>query len=358
MTDSIEPGAHSPVPALPATDAVTPPTASTRPSLLGLVLLMLAAALAFMAVAIWRLHERTEQLQRNTAVMQEALNQARGELSNSIHQYGQQITTLREKLAQQQGSHDDLRAIVAGGAESFAEAQRRHAADYFVQQAAQRLNLNQDVNGAIAALDAAAQELVSSKLAANLDLRKKIQADRLTLSALPAVDVLAIGSKLVQLNDIVTALAPLGPSLDGDRYALIKPNDQPGWLGSFQSTLQQFSGDWFLVRQHDQEVSSPPDAIEGRRIKLALALAIAEARLATYAHDSVSYQNALARALRLTDQYYANAEGAKQLREGLLALQQQPVAIAGGWTLSSLGASNSSAPVSSPAGATSREPTP
>ncbi len=340
MTDSIEPNANASVPALPPAaenrTAAATATASSRPSLLGLVLLMLAAALAFLAVAIWRLHERTEQLQRNTAVMQEALNQARGELSNSIHQYGQQISTLREKLAQQQGSHDDLRAIVAGGAESFAEAQRRHAADYFVQQAAQRLNLNQDVKGAIAALDAAAQELVSSKLAANLDLRKKIQADRQTLSALPAVDVLAIGSKLVHLSDIVNGLAPLGPALDSERYSLIKPNAQPGWLGSFQNTLQQFSGDWFLVRQHDQEVSSPPDAIEGRRIKLALALAIAEARLAAYAHDSVSYQNAPARALRPLDQYYANADGSAPLREGLLWLQQQPVAIITGWSLSAL----------------------
>jgi uncharacterized protein HemX len=91
------------------------------------------------------------------------------------------------------------------------------------------------------------------------------------------------------------------------------------------------------VRKHDQNVVSPPDAAEGRRIKLALSLALAEARLAALQHETTSYQEAISRALRLLDQYYANAEGSEALRSGLQSLQQQAVAINGELSLTAIG---------------------
>ena len=78
MTDSI-----APIPSLPMsadTVAPAPQAPPARPQLLGLVLLMLVAALVFLAVAIWRLHIRTEQLQSDSAVMQEAMKTARADL--------------------------------------------------------------------------------------------------------------------------------------------------------------------------------------------------------------------------------------------------------------------------------------
>lgn len=318
-----------------ATTALAIP-APTRASLNWLLVLIIVAVLTLFAVAIWRLHDRTLQAERNEAVLQEAVAELRRDLSESLRSQTQTLASLQERQAQQQGSHDDLRALVAGGAESFAEAQRRHAAEYFVQQAAQRLSLHQDVVGAIAALDAAAQELVSAKLPANQALRKRVQADRQRLAAHAPVDVLAVARQLASLQNIVNALLPLGPALENQRYVVHEAAHQTGWLGDLKSTWQQFSGDWFLVRKHDADVVSPPDAAEGRRIKLALSLALAEARLAALAHEQASYQEALTRAQRLLDQYYANAEGSDELHKGLQALQQQAVSLQTELTLSAL----------------------
>jgi uroporphyrin-III C-methyltransferase len=316
-----------------AVPVVNPAPRSTMTLLLGLILL---AILVLFAVAIWRLHDRTQLAERNEAVLQEAVAELRRDLTENLRTQAMTLASVQEKLAQQQGSHEDLRALVAGGAESFAEAQRRHAAEYFVQQANQRLTLNQDVPGAIAALDAGTQELISSKLPANQDLRKRMLTDRQKLAALRSVDVLAVARQLADLQNIVNGLQPLGPNLENQRYLLPTDEHQTGWLGDLKTTWAQFSGDWFLVRKHDQEVSSPPDANEGRRVKLALSLALAEARLAALQHDTTSYQEALARAERLLAQYYANAEGSESLRKGLQNLQQQAVTIDGEVKLSAL----------------------
>ncbi|NQD36122.1 hypothetical protein HPT27_03735 [Permianibacter sp. IMCC34836] len=308
--------------------------ATSRAPLFWLLGMVLVAVLVLFAVAIWRLHDRTLQAERNEAVLQEAVSELRRDLAESLRNNNLALAGLQEKLAKQQGSHEDLRALVAGGAESFAEAQRRHAAEYFVQQAAQRLSLNQDVHGAIAALDGAAQELISSKLPANQDLRKRVLSDRQRLAAMSAVDVMAVARQLAALQNAVNGLLPIGPSLENQRYLISNDTGNTGWLGDLKSTWQQFSGDWFLVRKHDQEVVSPPDAAERRRIKLALSLALSEARLAALQHETASYQEAVSRALRLLDQYYANAEGSADLRSGLQALQQQAVAVSGDLNLS------------------------
>lgn len=329
MTELLSPEPNRQVPAV----MVAAPARSAMPALLGLVLL---TVLVFLTIAIWRLHERTQQAERNEAVLQEAVAELRRDLSENLRSQGSALASVQEKLALQQGSHEDLRALVAGGAESFADAQRRHAAEYFIHQAAQRLTLQQDIRGAIAALDGAAQELISSKLPANQELRKRVIADQQRLASLPPVDVMAVARQLAGLQNVVNALLPLGPSLDNGRYLLKPDAHETGWLGDLKSTWHQFSGDWFLVRKHDEAVVSPPDAAEGRRIKLALSLALAEAQLAALQHENESYQEALARALRLLDQYYANAEGSEPLRTGLRSLQQQPIALAGDLNLSAL----------------------
>lgn len=326
-----------PAPERTETTPTVAAVSASRSMLVVLLTLILLAVLVLFAVAIWRLHDRTQLAERNEAVLQEAVSELRRDLAESLRTQSLSLSTVQEKLAQQQGSHEDLRALVAGGAESFAEAQRRHAAEYFVQQANQRLVLNQDLPGAIAALDAGVQELISSKLPANQDLRKRMLADRQQLAALRSVDVLAIAKQLAGLQNVVNGLLPLGPSLDNQRYLLRPDGHETGWLGDLKSTWQQFSGDWFLVRKHDAEVSSPPDASEGRRIKLALSLALSEARFAALEHDSTSYQEALSRALRLVEQYYGNAEGSDKLRTGLHALQQQAVAIQAELVLTALG---------------------
>lgn len=308
--------------------------ATSRAPLFWMLGLVLLAVLVLFAVAIWRLHDRTLQAERNEAVLQEAVSELRRDLAESLRSNNLAIAAVQEKLAKQQGSQEDLRALVAGGAESFAEAQRRHAAEYFIQQAAQRLSLNQDVHGALAALDGAAQELISSKLATNQELRKRILNDRQRLSTMGSIDVLAIARQLATLQNAVNGLLPIGPSLEDSHYLISKDAGNTGWLGDLKSTWQQFSGDWFLVRKHDSEVVSPPDAAEGRRIKLALSLALSEARLAALQHETASYQEAISRALRLLDQYYANADGSAELRTGLQSLQQQAVAVSGDLSLS------------------------
>jgi len=325
------------------TAVISTPPSPTRAPVLWLLALILLALLLLFAVSIWRLHDRSQTAERDQAVLQEAVSELRRDLTESLRSQGQAVSAVQEKLAQQQGSHDDLRALVAGGAESFVEAQRRHAADYFVSQAAQRLGLNQDTVGAIAALDGALQELISSKLPANQDLRKRIVADRQRLATMAAVDVLAVARQLATMQQVINGLSALGPALENERYVISHAATDTSWLGDFRTTWQQFSGDWFLVRKHDHDVSSPPDLSEGRRIKLALSLALAEARLAALQHETASYQEAIARALRLLDQYYANAEGSEKLRNGLQALQQQAVAISADLSLSA--AANNGAPL-------------
>ena len=325
-TDHVAPAA---VPAMTAplptvTAAVAPASRAPLFWLLGLILL---SVLLLLSVAIWRLHDQSRISERNEAVLQETVAELRRDLSESMRNQTLALSTMQEKIALLQGSHDDLRALVAGGADSFADAQRRHAAEYYIHQAAQRLSLQQDLRGAIAALDGAAQELLSSKLPANQALRQRVIADRDKLAAAAPIDVLATARELADLQQRVSALQALGPALENGRYLIQTDGHETGWLGDLKSTWQQFSGDWFLVRKHDAAVVSPPDAAEGRRIKLALSLALSEARLAAFQHESSSYQEALARALRLLDQYYSNADGSDALRTGLLKLQQQTVAI-------------------------------
>ena len=289
--------------------------------------LAIAAMIALFAVALWRLQSHTKLAEQRLV----ALEQQNRALVEQLDQQQQQHQALQaaQAMAHQEYEHmlDDLRAELSGGAPAFAETQRLHAAKYLIHQAVLHVQMGRDVNGAVVALSSALTELQTAVSEPSNRLRAAIQADIQTLKKMEVSSPLDIARALNQIQVKVAQLQPLRTTLgNGDKgLNLIQSTD--GWWGTLKQSWDQYAGEWFVVRHHEDIVHAPPDELENRKIKLALSLALSEAQLASVHSDTMLYAESIKRARSLAIAFYNQTDLGEDIANDLDIMLSKTIAL-------------------------------
>jgi uroporphyrin-3 C-methyltransferase len=296
------------------------PVATVWKSLILITLLLIAAV-------IWFVYQTDLRQQKRWQHQQQVQQTQQQQQLESIQQLTQHLDRLQESLQAMQQEQENLRAIIAGGAERFAEAQRMHAAEYLVLEAEKVLMLAQDVPSVMRLLETAHAQLAGSQQLAAQQLRAAIQRDQQQLRGLLAVDPLAAARRLSELQTHVTGLRSLAPVLKEKPRTSLYDAEQDTWWGQLKANVAQFSGDWFLVRDHAQGIAAPLNDTEARQIKQAISLSLANAQAAALRHEQGLYYNAINDALLLLNLHYGSDPSTVTLSEELKQLSQKLVSV-------------------------------
>lgn len=287
----------------------------------------LIAMLALFAVALWRQQNHTKLAEQRLGALEQQNQTLTEQLNAQQLQYQTLIAAQASARQEAEQMLENVRAELSGGAQAFAEAQRLHAAKYLIHQATLHIQMGRDVDGAIVALNSALSELQTAVSEPANRLRAAIHADMQTLKNFDVTSPLEIARALNQIQVKVAQLQPLRTTLgNGDKgLNLIQSTD--GWWGTLKQSWDQYAGEWFVVRRHEDIVHAPPDELENRKIKLALSLALSEAQLASVHSDTMLYAESIKRARGLAIAFYNETDLGEDIVQDLNNMLGKTIAL-------------------------------
>jgi len=275
----------------------------------------------------WYSHEQLQRRDQQWSQWQKDASAQREKLQSEQSQLLQRLNAAHDQLQATQQEQENLRAIIAGGAERFAEAQRMHAAEYFIFEAEKILMLAQDVPAAVKLLATADSELQGSTAASAQALRSELQRDLQQLRGLLHVDALAVARQISDVQTRVDGLRSIAPILKEKSNTTAYDAEQDSWWGQFKANVAHFSGDWFLVREHALDVEAPLNALEARQVKQAISLSLANAQAAALRHEQGLYYNAITQAQQIVARHYGGDPNGVSITEQLQTLAQKLVSV-------------------------------
>ena len=170
-------------------------------------------------------------------------------------------------------------------------------AEYLVNNAAQKLQLEDDVNGAIVLLEQADAALLAANHAGGFTVRQALADDLARLRAVEIFDAEGIYLRLESLNNNVGQLDLLGSMredfenrLADNSTAVNEPGSAPGWL----NTTLAFLGDIFVWREWEERPEAMLAPGQETLIKLNLRLLLEQAQLALMQQDQQRFRSSLA----------------------------------------------------------------
>lgn len=299
---------------------------------LGLLALVLVVLLALVVVVLgylgWQKLERQQaqlsQVSANRSSLselesrvgdldqsrQQTLNMMRGEFDQYRQNLDKTLDKVLEELAQQQQA--DPREWL-------------HAeAEYLLRLANQRLQLERDVNGAKALLNAADNRLREADNPALVPIRRAIQSELAALDSVPVIDRTGIYLALMAQQE---QLARLPLKQDIEEIAAGKGDAKPtgGWREQL-ATLGRELKDLVTVRRHDQPLEALITPEQESYLRQNVRLLLEQAQLALLKSEPKLYQASLDKARELIEGYYAtDNDGVANSLEKLQSLRDKNV---------------------------------
>lgn len=270
----------------------------------GLAVLALLLALGAYGGGYWLWTQLQLQRDDNTRLQQQ--------LSDKLHNVDSVEKMLADQLDQANNTITTLRNDQQGLTKALADVNQRLGrnreawvlaeAEYLLEMGNRRLQLEQDVNGAIAALGAADQRLASLGDPLLMPVRAKISDELQALRAVPKVDVDGISLTLTSLAKAVDTL-PIAGAPHPVATSAPSPQVSHGWRAFVASLWTDLRS---LVVVHHHEAGKLPLLTPDQRelLRQNLRLKLQSARLALLQGDSQVYRSALQEADAWLTQYF------------------------------------------------------
>ncbi|GHB12287.1 uroporphyrinogen-III C-methyltransferase [Salinicola rhizosphaerae] len=241
---------------------------------------------------------------------QQSLKMMRGEFDQYRQNLDKTLDKVLKELAQQQQA--DPREWL-------------HAeAEYLLRLANQRLQLERDVKGAKALLNAADDRLREADNPALVPVRRAIQSELAALDSVPEVDRTGIYLALMAQQE---QLAKLPLKQDIEQIAAGKGDAKPtgGWREQL-ATLGSELKDLVTVRRHDQPLEALITPEQESYLRQNVRLLLEQAQLAVLKAEPKLYQASLDKARELIQGYYApDSDGVKNALDKLQSLRDQSI---------------------------------
>lgn len=233
-----------------------------------------------------QLESRVGELDQNR---QQNLNMMRGEFDQYRQNLDNTLDKVLKELAQQQQA--DPREWL-------------HAeAEYLLRLANQRLQLERDVKGAKALLNAADDRLREADNPALVPIRRAIQSELASLDSVPVIDRTGLYLALMAQQE---QLARLPLKQDIEEIAAGEGDTKPtgGWRQQL-ATLGSELKDLVTVRRHDQPLEALITPQQESYLRQNVRLLLEQAQLALLKSEPKLYQASLDKAIELVEGYYA-----------------------------------------------------
>ncbi|MGM0785411.1 MAG: uroporphyrinogen-III C-methyltransferase [Pseudomonadota bacterium] len=307
---------------------------------LALVLVVvLALAVGFFAQRMWQRVDAQQQRlvelesRADGAATQDALAELEARLEEGESERNAELNAaldeLEERFNDYRGEIDGTLDRVLDELSSEQEPDARewlHAeAAYLLRLASQRLQLERDVEGAIALLETADERLSEADNPALLSVRRSIASEIAILEGVPQVDRSGIYLALNAQQERLAQL-PLSRELE-EIPARSGMEEAPS--GGWQQQLSRFGEelkDLVVIRHHDQALESLISPEQESYLRQSVRLVLEQAQLALLKEEQDLYEASLDKALTLIDGYYATErEEVQAVIDRLEALKEETI---------------------------------
>ncbi len=302
---------------------------SGKLGLLALILvIVLAIAVAFIGYRGWQLlqqqQQKLDQVQSNRGAIDD-LSARVGDLDQNRQQ---SLKMMRGEFDQYRQSLDKTLDKVLAELAKQQQADPRewlHAeAEYLLRLANQRLQLERDVPGAKALLEAADARLREADNPALVPIRRAIQSELASLDSVPVIDRTGIYLALMAQQE---QLARLPLKQDIEQIAAGKGDAQPsgGWREQL-ATLGRELKDLVTVRRHDQPLEALITPEQESYLRQNVRMLLEQAQLALLKAEPKLYQASLGKAIELIKGYYdTDNQGVENALDKLSSLRDENV---------------------------------
>lgn len=301
---------------LPATVEDTSRAARPRTWPIWLVLLLTLVFTALLALWSWQqwqtrdnLSDTVSDLRADIRTLQQNANQRDTNLTGQLQSMQQTLADQRELIATQQRQIDqNANELLEAGNRSRTDWLLAEA-EYLLRIANQRLQIEKDIRGALAALKEADQVLRQTDDVGAYPVRQQVAREIMTLRSLEDVDRTGLYLKLEAAIDSVNQLTDR--ALAGNRTFVSdagqteqpEPLNQSWWQTAWQKIADTL-GRVVVVRRMDEPVKPLLSPDQSAYARLNLQLTLEEAALAVLRGQQALYDRALKKARDTLDQWY------------------------------------------------------
>ena len=279
------------------------------------VLIVLALCIA-LGLWNWQQSQRQQMLQQtlahvedNNQRLQQQLGTRSGEQTDRLQALAQGQTALQERLATQQRQIDhNARELLAAGNRTRTDWLLAES-EYLLRIANQRLLIEKDIRGALAALEEADKVLRASDDIGVYPVRQQIAKEVLALKAIADVDRTGLYLTLEAAIDSIHQLTD--ESLIKDRApGFIAPppeqieEAQPGVFARAWRQVKATLSNVVVVRRMDEPVQPLMSPDQSAYARLNMQLMLEEAEMAVLRGNQTLFQRALTKARQALEQWY------------------------------------------------------
>jgi uroporphyrin-3 C-methyltransferase len=282
--------------------------------------------------ASYYLWQQLEQTQGERDSLAREMRSQQSELQSQIAAFRQELQARAGQETGTVGALEELRSQIS---EIRAQASRQASdgetrwivaeVEYLMQIANRRLQLEQDVQTAVAALQMADERLRRSGDPLWVDVRKQLAVELAALRALPAVDREGLSLRLSTMIEQVASIEPVtvaAPAPESEEVAAETAREERTWETLLEDFWQGFLSR-VKIQRHDRELPLflPPDQLYF--LKQNLQLQLEAARLALLRSDQQLYTESLERAAGWMAEYFdPEQSGVKALLAEIELLKQ------------------------------------
>ncbi|BES69613.1 uroporphyrinogen-III C-methyltransferase [Marinobacter nanhaiticus D15-8W] len=323
---------------LPAT---VPPSSSQPRRLwpLWLLIVITLAALVLMGLWSWHQWQQQQSLRQTISHLQSTTDSLDRNYSQTGSQLDSRLQSLQGELNEQQQLVADMRRQIDHNAQALLDAGNRDRTDwllaeaeYLLRIANQRLQVEQDIDGALSALQAADEVLNETDDPGTYPVRKQVAKEIMALRSIEDVDQTGLYLELEAAIDAINnltdeALAALDTSTENDESATREnPGEEGNTLARGWSQIKSTLNEAIAIRRLDEPVKpllSPQQSVYAR---LNMRLMLEEAQLALLRGNQTLYERALTKARDWLDTWYDGSHApVRALRERLAELSQMDI---------------------------------
>lgn len=210
-----------------------------RIGIFGLIAILVAGAAVILAiVAVWRqagVNTRIEALQAEQAAIASGTQELRQKLTLLAEQAAEDARRNEElsRLSAQFGQLNETIESLRERAESGQRALLRDEARFLLEMAGQRLALERDVTGAIAALRAADERLAAVRDPRLAGVRRRLALETQSLHMFPQPDLAGVAARLAAAEELAPRLPVMGAVTSKyepeDRLSGVAPGLERAW---------------------------------------------------------------------------------------------------------------------------------
>lgn len=317
--------------------AQQPSSSSKAPWIFALLLALVALALA--AGVAWLGHQQAEHLQTQLEHLQveldakpsaEQLNQLASQLDSldalqeNQEQQAARWVEYQDRVREYQKQTQELHQDLLKASEPRPRDWQLAEVEYLLRLAGQRLQLEEDIAGALTLFKTAEQRLQAAEVPGTLSIRQSLQDEIAQLDALPSIDRVSLALELQGMADRVLTLQvqPLGdvPTLDLDQSAA---STSPTWYLALWQEIKSL----IVIRQRELPIESLPFAEEEQALRHQISSLLQQASWAALRAEQDLYQQSLAGVERRLAAFDLEQPQNQAFADQLARLQEQQVVI-------------------------------